>query len=158
MIVSHLRRLGAPLALVAAVAACSPYAGPAEHTGTATGAVVGAVVGSTFGHGAGRVAATMIGATAGGIIGNRIGYSMDREAEARAMAAEQWALANSPPGTPYPWREGEYYGSVEAGPPMAYAGNPSCRQYTHTIYIDGKPRKASGTACKGPDGSWQTMG
>jgi surface antigen len=30
----------------------------------------------------------------------------------------------------------------------------TCRQYTHTVYIDGKPQVTRGTACRNSDGSW----
>jgi len=33
----------------------------------------------------------------------------------------------------------------------------NCRQFTHTIYIDGKPQTARGTACRNPDGTWQPV-
>ena len=33
----------------------------------------------------------------------------------------------------------------------------NCRQYTHTIYIDGKPQTARGAACRNPDGTWQPV-
>ena len=34
----------------------------------------------------------------------------------------------------------------------------SCRQYTHTVYIDGRPQTMRGTACRNPDGTWQAVG
>jgi surface antigen len=33
----------------------------------------------------------------------------------------------------------------------------NCRQFTHTIYIDGRPQTARGTACRNPDGTWQPV-
>ena len=33
----------------------------------------------------------------------------------------------------------------------------SCRSYTHTIYIDGRPQTARGTACRNPDGTWTPL-
>jgi surface antigen len=48
------------------------------------------------------------------------------------------------------------YGSVVPGP--AYQSNGmNCRQFTHTIYIDGRPQTARGTACRNPDGTWQPV-
>ncbi len=48
------------------------------------------------------------------------------------------------------------YGSIVPGP--AYEANGmNCRQFTHTIYIDGKPQTARGTACRNPDGTWQPV-
>src|SRR5215472_13130162 len=49
------------------------------------------------------------------------------------------------------------YGSVVPGP--AYQSNGlQCRQYTHTIYIDGKAEVARGSACRNPDGTWTAVG
>ena len=33
-----------------------------------------------------------------------------------------------------------------------------CREYQHTVTIDGKQEKAYGTACRQPDGSWKIQG
>ncbi len=32
-----------------------------------------------------------------------------------------------------------------------------CREYTETVYIDGKPQAARGTACRNPDGTWTAV-
>jgi surface antigen len=32
-----------------------------------------------------------------------------------------------------------------------------CREFTHTIYVDGEPQVARGTACRQEDGSWRTV-
>jgi surface antigen len=130
--------------------------GPKENTGTLVGAVGGALIGSQIGGGPGeRVAAAVAGAAIGGLIGNRIGASMDDEDKKRAYAAQVQALESGPSGAPVAWRNPDSgrYGSVVPGP--AYQANGvSCRQYTHTIYIEGKPQTARGTACRNPDGTW----
>ena len=62
------------------------------------------------------------------------------------------------PGAPVAWRNPDSgrYGSVVPG--QAYASNGmNCRQFTHTIYIDGRPQTARGTACRNPDGTWQPV-
>jgi surface antigen len=45
------------------------------------------------------------------------------------------------------------YGSVVPGPAYNRRGT-TCRDYTHTIYIDGSPQVARGAACRNPDGTW----
>jgi surface antigen len=130
--------------------------GPKENTGTLVGALGGALIGSQIGGGTGeRIAAGVAGAAIGGLIGNRIGASMDDEDKQRAYAAQMQALEGGPSGAPVAWRNPDSgrYGSVVPGP--AYQANGvSCRQYTHTIYIDGKPQTARGAACRNPDGTW----
>jgi surface antigen len=133
--------------------------GPKENTGTLVGALGGALIGSQIGGGPGeRIAAGVAGAAIGGLIGNRIGASMDDEDKRRAYAAQMQALESGPSGAPVAWRNPDSgrYGSIVPGP--AYQANGiSCRQYTHTIYIDGKPQTARGTACRNPDGTWTSQ-
>jgi surface antigen len=146
----------AGLALSACAGNPETGTGPKENTGTLVGALGGALIGSQIGGGPGeRVAAAVAGAAIGGLIGNRIGASMDDEDKKRAYAAQVQALESGPSGAPVAWRNPDSgrYGSVVPGP--AYQANGvSCRQYTHTIYIDGKPQTARGTACRNPDGTW----
>src|SRR5581483_6649475 len=130
--------------------------GPHENTGTLVGALGGALIGSQIGGGTGeRVAAGVAGAAIGGLIGNRIGAAMDEEDRRRAYAAEMQALDTGPSGAPVAWRNPDngHYGSVVPGPAYEQAGL-QCRQYTHTIYINGQPQTARGTACRNPDGTW----
>jgi surface antigen len=37
-------------------------------------------------------------------------------------------------------------------------GNSFCRPYTHTSSVSGEPQTARGTACRGPDGTWNPVG
>ena len=134
--------------------------GPKENTGTLVGTVAGGLIGSQIGGGAGeRIAAGVAGAAIGGIVGNRIGAAMDDEDKRRAYAAQIQALESGSSGAPVAWRNpaSGRYGSVVPGP--AYEqGALKCRQYTHTIYVDGQPQAARGSACRNPDGSWTPVG
>jgi surface antigen len=134
--------------------------GPKENTGTLLGALGGAVIGSQFGGGtSGHVAGALIGAAAGGLIGNRIGASLDEEDRQRASAAEVQALEGGAAGAPVGGRSERSgrYGSVVPGPYYVDNGR-RCRAFTETIYIDGRPQTARGTACRNPDGSWTPVG
>jgi surface antigen len=141
------------------LAGCSADSGPKEVGGTAVGAVAGGLIGNAIGGSAGnRLAGTVIGATVGGVLGNRIGASLDEEDRRRAYAAQMQALETGPSGAPVAWRNPDdgRYGNVVPGP--AYQANgATCRQYTETIYIDGGPQVARGTACRNPDGTWSTV-
>lgn len=130
--------------------------GPKENTGTLIGALGGAAIGSQFGGGtSGHVAGALIGAGIGALIGNRIGNALDDEDRKRAYAAQMDALERGQSGAPVSWRNPDSgrYGTVVPGPAYAEGGR-NCRSYTHTIYIDGKPQTARGTACRNPDGTW----
>jgi surface antigen len=134
--------------------------GPKENTGTLLGALGGAAIGSQFGGGAsGHVAGALVGAGLGALIGNRIGASLDDEDKERAYAAQMDALEHGQPGAPVSWRNPDdgRYGTVVPGPQYQQAGR-NCRSFTHTIYIDGTPQSARGTACRNPDGTWTPLG
>ncbi|HEY5279917.1 MAG TPA: glycine zipper domain-containing protein, partial [Pseudolabrys sp.] len=146
-------KIVAVIGLAGMLAACagSPDGmgpGPKENTGTLLGALGGAAIGSQFGGGAGgHVAGALIGAGVGALIGNRIGASLDDEDKRRAYAAEIEALDRGQSGAPVAWRNPDSgrYGSVVPGPAYVDRGR-NCRAYTETIYIDGRPQTARGTA------------
>ena len=153
----HLTKFAAIAALCLSVAACNTDRG-GEALGTVAGAAAGGVIGNQFGSGSGKVLATAAGVVAGGLIGNRIGAAVDEEARSRAMQAEYQALQNGPADTPVVWRDPDdnVYGEVVPGAPYQRGGD-ECRDYTHTIYIDGRPEIGRGTACRLPDGTWQVV-
>ena len=134
--------------------------GPKENSGTLIGALGGAAIGSQFGGGVGgHVAGALIGAGVGGLIGNRIGAALDDDDKQRAYAAQMDALERGQSGAPVSWRNPDSgrYGTVVPGPAYEQGGR-NCRSYTHTVYIDGQPQTARGTACRNPDGTWTALG
>jgi surface antigen len=134
--------------------------GPKETTGNVAGAIGGAAIGSQFGGGtSGHVAGALIGAGLGALIGNRIGAALDDEDKQRAYAAQMDALEHAPSGAPVSWKNPDSgrYGTIVPGPTRQEAGR-NCRSFTHTIYIDGRPQTARGTACRNPDGTWTSVG
>ena len=156
-------RLTAIFALAVFLAACAGTPegpGPRENTGTLLGAGSGALLGAAVaGGGAGnRLAGAAIGGLVGGLIGNRIGASLDERDKQLAYEAEMSALERSPSGTPVGWRNPDSgrYGSVVPGPAYVQSGR-NCRAYTETVYVDGRPQTARGTACRNPDGTWTPL-
>jgi len=98
------------------------------------------------------------GATAGGILGGAVGASLDERDRARAYAAEMQALEHGEPGEPTGWRgENGRYGTIVPGASYERSGT-RCRDYSHSVYIDGRPQTARLTACRNPDGSWSPTG
>lgn len=73
----------------------------------------------------------------------------------RALLAEYKALETSPSGKAIVWQNpsGTYSGSVIALQPYK-VGSQNCRQYSHSINILGQQIKASGAACRSPNGKW----
>jgi len=127
-----------------------------QTVGTVGGAVAGGLAGSQIGGGSGRLWATGAGVLLGAFLGGEIGKSLDR-ADRQYMGQTTYnALENGPSGQTARWQNPDsgHYGTVT--PQAAYQqGGYNCRQYTQTVYIDGRSEQAHGTACRQPDGSWQ---
>lgn len=138
------------------LAGCATGPNQNQTLGTLAGAVGGAALGSAFGSGSGKVAAIAAGALVGGFLGNQIGASLDAQSQQYNYNASVQALDT---GATQQWRNPQngVYGTVAPGP-VAYVNNRTCRPYTNTVYIDGQPQVARGTACQNPDGSWQVVG
>jgi surface antigen len=114
-----------------ALASCAGEPGPMPGTGIATGVRVS----------------------------GEVGNGLDEGDRRRAKAAEMQALENGGPGAPVSWRgERGAYGTIVAGPPYAQGGYARCREYTHTVYILGRPQTTRGVACRNSDGSWTPIG
>ena len=125
-----------------------------QQIGTTTGAVAGGLLGNKIGGGSGRYVATAAGALAGGLIGSSIGQRLDNNSRRAALGAQYNALEQ---GQPQTWQGSNgTYGQIV--PQQSYqVGSQNCRRYTHTIYIDGSPQDASGTACRNADGTWTPL-
>ena len=97
--------------------------------------------------------------TFGDFLGSQISTSLNAEDKRRAYAAQMQALEAGPSGVPVPWRNPDSgrYGNVVPGPAYQLNGLP-CRQYTHSVYVDGTPQIQRGTACRNPDGGWTILG
>src|SRR5262249_23183597 len=130
-----------------------------EEGGTAIGAITGGIIGNQFGKGSGKVAATFAGAVIGGIVGNSIGKSLDERDRELARQAEFDAWERGTPGRAVRWRNPDNgrYGEVVA---QAYypGGGSRCRDFIHTVWINGRREMMRGTACRNPDGTWTQVG
>ena len=84
-----------------------------------------------------------------GVVGVSVGRELDEQDRATAVAAQDEAV-NS--GKPKSWKGGKTaYGFITPGPE-----NGDCRDYTHKIYIDGRPHEAKGQACR-KGGVWRAV-
>ncbi|MDX2308455.1 MAG: RT0821/Lpp0805 family surface protein [Hyphomicrobium sp.] len=142
-----------------AAAGCSNGEGPSKaDAGLVLGGITGGVIGNQFGKGTGKIAATAIGAVIGGIVGSEIGKSMDQQDKMLAQQAEFDALERGQSGVARQWRNPDNgrYGEVVPSRPYKRNGN-DCRDYSHKIYVDGRPQTLTGTACRNPDGTWTNV-
>jgi surface antigen len=157
----RIARYSLPLLAIAMLGGCSNGQGGVDNTGTGLviGSITGGLLGNAAGKGDGKVATTVAGAVIGGIVGSQIGASMDERDRHYAQEAEYDALERGSSGVSRQWRDPDTgnYGDIVPSRPYK-RGVADCRDYTHTIYIDGKPKQMHGTACRGSDGSWQSVG
>ena len=74
----------------------------------------------------------------------------------RALEAEYRALEAAPGGQPVVWSGRTMSGQVVAAAPYQ-VGSQNCRQYTHTVTVDGKQTVARGSACRNDNGTWPSF-
>jgi surface antigen len=142
-----LRIVAAALAALS-LGACA--GGPQQTSASGVGAFSGDVVGSTSGN---RVPVAAAGPPSG-ILGTS-GVALDERDRQLAYDANMRALQSGEPGVPVVWRSQVtgHHGTIVPGP--AYqAGGSTCREFSHIVYLDGRPQATRGTACRNPDGSW----
>jgi surface antigen len=161
MSLNKLIKLGLIGAMSLPLMACSNVNASKQDQGLVGGAVAGGVLGSAIGgRGKGGVIGGVLGAVAGGIVGHEIGKSMDERDRQLAQQAEYRAF-NSPPQSyeRYAWDNPNNGRRGEIVPgPMHRRGQEDCREYTHTIYIDGRREAMRGVACRNYDGTWRNVG
>lgn len=150
----RISRAAAAALMALTVAGCSTK----QEQGTAVGAVAGGLLGSAVGKGNGKIVGGLVGAVAGGVIGSEIGKSLDQQDRMLAQRAEMDALERGQSGRPIAWRNPDNgrYGEVVPSQPYR-RGQTDCRDYTHKIYIDGRPQAMKGTACRNADGTWSNV-
>jgi surface antigen len=99
--------------------------------------------------------ATFITALDGGII-SHTGLTISDSDKQRALEAEYRALEAAPGGQPVVWSGRTISGQVVAAAPYQ-VGSQNCRQYTHTVTVDGKQTVARGSACRNDNGTWTPL-
>lgn len=132
--------------------------GNKQLIGTGTGAVLGGLVGSKVGKGSGQLVGVGVGTLLGALVGSEIGQSLDKADLAYANRAQQNAYS-SPVGEPISWNNPESgnYGTITPTREGTSTSGRYCREFTQTIYVEGRQQTGYGTACKNPDGSWQIV-
>lgn len=139
------------LVLSISLTGCETLGGPKQTGGTLIGAAGGALVGSQFGKGSGRIIATALGTFLGAQLGASIGKRMDDNDRRLAGNTAAYALESRPDNRVSRWRNpnnghnGEF---VITRTDENYATNLVCRDYVHTVIIDGNREKIYGRACR----------
>ena len=141
--------------ILAATTGCQST-GPKTAVGGLGGAAAGGLLGAVFGGGAEGIAA---GAILGGLLGGVVGDRMDAADRRMASQTQHQALETTRSGQTVSWQNPDS-GHTGAVTPTRTYQTPTgqyCREFVHTVYIDGKAQKGHGTACREPDGSWRLV-
>ena len=100
-----------------------------------------------------------IAALRNGVVGKNTGHQLNQEELRQALKAEFEALEYSPAGQPVEWKNPVTGNSGMVTASKTYdVGTSNCRQYVHTLNVDGETKTALGTACKEQDGNWVPLG
>ncbi|MGB8315353.1 MAG: RT0821/Lpp0805 family surface protein [Aestuariivirga sp.] len=138
------------------LAGCAPDSGPKESSGALLGGVAGGLLGNSIGHGNGRAAATILGAALGAVVGGKVGRSLDDEDRNYAYGAATRSFTS---GREVTWENPDsgHRGRFRSRPGAQRDGR-LCRDFDHTIWVDGEPELIEGTACQTEDGRWRVVG
>lgn len=125
-----------------------------EQAGVIIGGVLGGVLGSQVGKGDGRTAAIIVGTLVGASIGGSVGRSMDDTDRLKTAHSLETVRTNVPTS----WRNPDSGNEYTVTPTRTYEDNTGpCREYTVDAKVGGKKEQVYGTACRQPDGSWETQ-
>lgn len=129
--------------------------GTKQLLGGTTGAVLGGLAGSQIGGGKGQLVAVGVGTLLGAFAGSEIGASLDKADMMYANQAQQQAYS-APVGQTISWNNPDSGHAGTVTPVKDGYSNTGryCREYSQTIYVEGRQQTAYGTACQNPDGSW----
>ncbi|MBK1699071.1 RT0821/Lpp0805 family surface protein [Rhodovibrio salinarum] len=130
-----------------------------ELAGGAGGAVLGGLAGSQIGGGTGKLIATGAGAVIGALVGSEVGRRLSEGDEERLTQTTQDSLENNQTGQTSSWDNPDtgHRGTVTPTETYKTDSGRYCREFQHTIYVDGEAKDAYGTACRQPDGSWKIV-
>jgi surface antigen len=128
---------------------------PKTTIGAAGGATVGGLIAAAAGGNPAAIAASVIGGLlVGGLVGNLLD---DRDKRLQAEAAAR-ALETAPTGQSVAWKNPDSGHSGTVTPTKTYqTASGYCRDYQATVEIEGKQERASGKACRQPDGTWRVV-
>ena len=127
--------------------------GPKAQVGAFTGAAAGGLIGSAAS--GGEPEAIIAGVLLGGLAGGAIGDSLDRRDRIYAARSFQRSLEYEPTGYRTRWHNPDSGHSGSFTPTRTFeTASGYCREYSQTVTIGGRTRRAYGEACRQPDGTW----
>lgn len=155
-----IKRVMAVFLLAGALAACADAQNrPNQTVGTLLGGGLGALLGSQVGGGKGQLAAVALGALGGAMLGSSVGSKLDEVDRIKAAETQTQALEQNRSGVASAWvnPDNGHRGSIKPTDSFKTASGENCRNYEHTVTIDGRSEVVTGSACRQPDGTWRSV-
>jgi surface antigen len=149
--------------LVTFMAGCMPNHSPKQTIGQLGGGVLGAIAGSHFGKGRGKLFGVAIGALAGSFLGGALGRQMDERDRQLAQNTMQDTLERAPDRQVQGWRNpnNNHAGRFQVTRTQEIpSSHQVCRDYVHTVIIDGREEEVHGRACRNTydaHGTWMVQ-
>jgi surface antigen len=154
---SSFARLGVIAGLVLSLASCATTEfGPKTGIGAASGAAAGGLIGAAADGGTtGILAGVLLGGLAGGAVGNYL----DQQDRVYLERNAYGSLESSRTGQTSDWVNPDSGNRGSFTPERTYqtASGQPCREFTHTILVDGRKERGYGTACREGDGTWRIV-
>jgi surface antigen len=136
------------------LAGCAENSGPRETSGAVIGGITGGLLGNAVGDG--NAGATILGAALGAVIGGSVGRDLDEQDREFAYGAADRSFRS---GRTASWDNPRTGHRGQFKMRRSYQRDSGlCRDFDHTIWVDGEPELVEGTACEMADGSWRVVG
>jgi surface antigen len=139
--------------------ACQRQRANNQVGGLIFGAIAGGLFGNAISHRHHRGGATAMGAIMGGALGAGIAGNMDCGDHYYYRRAYYDGFQRGYPNRTYRWRNPNsgHYGDFRVGEYYQGPYGQNCATYTQSIWVRGRPERASGYACQRGDGSWEIV-
>jgi surface antigen len=136
------------------LAGCAENSGPRETSGAVIGGVTGGLLGNAIGDG--NAGATILGAALGAVVGGAVGRDLDQQDREFAYDAADRSFRSN---RSVAWENPESGHRGRFKMRRSYQREARlCRDFDHTIWVNGEPELIEGTACQTDDGSWRVVG
>lgn len=139
--------------------ACQRQRANNQVGGLIFGAIAGGLFGNAVSHRRNRGGATAMGMVMGGALGAGIAGNMDCDDHYYYRRTYYDGFQRGYPNRTYRWHNPNsgHHGDFHVGDYYQGPGGQDCATYAQTIWVRGRPERASGYACRRGDGSWEIM-
>lgn len=127
--------------------------------GLVFGAIAGGLIGNAVSNRGSRGGGTAVGAILGGALGAGIASNLDCDDRYYVHQTYYDGFERGYSNRTYQWRNPNsgHHGAFRVGDYYRGQAGQRCATYAQTIWIQGRPERARGYACRRGDGSWEIV-